>query len=282
MKHITLCADDYGQNLAVSQGIIALLRDNRLSATSCLTNAPEWPSHAKALLPFHGRADIGLHFNLTEGKALSPAFIRHYGATLLSLPVLMRKAYLRQLDSAAIEDECHAQLDQFVRAVGQLPDFIDGHQHVHQLPVVREVLVKVCASRFQGHCFYMRCVNDKLTATDWLQGQWLKKSIILLSTPWFQRLLRHVQIPHNQSFSGIYSFAKAKDYRAIFPHFLDMTKEDGLILCHPGLDSSAVDDSIAWVRGYEYRYLSSEQFLQDCAQRNIVISRFNYVRCLKT
>jgi predicted glycoside hydrolase/deacetylase ChbG (UPF0249 family) len=35
------------------------------------------------------------------------------------------------------------QWDKFTEACGRLPDFIDGYQHVHQLPVICDVLFAV-------------------------------------------------------------------------------------------------------------------------------------------
>ena len=90
-KRIVLCADDYGQAPAISDGIIELLKDQRLSAVSCMTNTPDWPIYAKNLLPFRLERDIGLHFNLTEGKPLSEQFRAKYGDQLFTLSTLMRK-----------------------------------------------------------------------------------------------------------------------------------------------------------------------------------------------
>ncbi|OGT47302.1 MAG: hypothetical protein A3E83_00790 [Gammaproteobacteria bacterium RIFCSPHIGHO2_12_FULL_41_20] len=273
MRHVVLCADDYGQNLAISQGIIALLQASRLSATSCLTNADHWLDHAKWLLPFQGKLDIGMHFNLTEGNALSTTFSHYYGSHLFSLGHLMMRAYARQLNQAVIEDECCAQLERFVSATGMLPDFIDGHQHVHQLPIVREAMLNVCAKRLCGQHFYVRCVNDRLIMSDWLHGCGVKKSLILVGTCGLRRLLQQAHIPYNTSFSGIYVFNQAQNYATLFPRFLDGVQDGGLIMCHPGMGEQE-GDPIGSVRGHEYRYFSGEQFLKDCRQKNVVISRF--------
>src|SRR5438445_12446121 len=116
MKKITLCADDYGQNQSISQAIIALLGKNRLTATSCMTTALTWPEHAKWLHPLVQQADIGLHFNLTEGTPLSSNLMNSHG--FLPLSPLLFKAYWRALNRVAIESELHAQLDAFEAAMG--------------------------------------------------------------------------------------------------------------------------------------------------------------------
>jgi predicted glycoside hydrolase/deacetylase ChbG (UPF0249 family) len=44
MKRIVLCADDFGQSAAISQGILQLVQAGRLSAVSCMTEADSWRS----------------------------------------------------------------------------------------------------------------------------------------------------------------------------------------------------------------------------------------------
>src|SRR5688572_11966045 len=110
-KRIVLCADDYGQALAISEGIVNLLSAQRLSAVSCIVNTVSWGDHAKWLLPFHPQTDIGLHFNLTEGKALSEQYIEIHGRQFLPLSQMLWRALGRKLNKSAIEAECHAQID---------------------------------------------------------------------------------------------------------------------------------------------------------------------------
>ena len=49
----------------------------------------------------------------------------------------------RRLDPAALADEIASQVREFVDAFGRAPDFIDGHQHVHLFPQVRDALLEV-------------------------------------------------------------------------------------------------------------------------------------------
>lgn len=273
-KSIVLCADDYGQAPAISQGIIDLIQSGRLSATSCMVNASFWPEHSQWLVPHQAQVDIGLHFNLTEGKAVSKAYIATYGESLFSLSSLMRRACLHQLDGTAIEAECHAQIDQFEQAMGRLPNFIDGHQHVHQFPVIRTALLKVYEQRLRGQNAYIRLVNEKIKITGVIQD--FKKIIIhALGTKALKQLLDTHKIPYNQTFAGIYSFSQAGHYQQLFPRFLAEIDDGGLIMCHPGLASSAdAKDSIAQARYEEYQYFASNQFLADCEQEKVVIRRF--------
>lgn len=88
------------------------------------------------------------------------------------------------------------------------------------------------------------------------------------------KLLTENKIPHNQTFSGIYAFNLAKDYPEYFPQFLQAVKDNGLIMCHPGLLATEAQDSIAAARYQEYDYLSGEQFIADCRANMVAIKRF--------
>lgn len=274
-KRIVLCADDYGQASPISQGILELIAKKRLSATSCMVNMPPWPIHAQALTPYQDKVDIGLHFNLTEGKALSREYINAYGEQFFSLATLLRKTYLRQLDSDIIAAECHAQIERFQEYLGFLPHFIDGHQHIHQFPIIRDALLRVYQQKLSQPPAYIRLVNEGVELSDYIFAP--KKMIIYLSgMKSLKNLLETHRIPHNTSFSGIYNFKRAKRYKDFFPHFLQKVTQGGMIMCHPGLPSNDKADSIAEARYEEYQYLAGDQFLIDCEKEGVIISCFNH------
>lgn len=271
MKRIVLCADDYGQAPNITEAIIQLISAGRISATSCLVNTEFWSESAHMIRPYRGEIDLGLHFNLTEGPALSEQFRACYGEQLFSLKVLMAKSSLRWLDQSVIEAELEAQLDAFVKHAGKAPDYIDGHQHVHQFPVVREALLQVHARRL-GQEVYLRSVQPRLQIAK--PGQLLKKSIIsLMGANVFRRLLDEKSLRANASFSGIYDFAQAAQYRQYFKQFLAEITDGGIIMTHPGLSNGSQNDLIAAARSQEFDYLMSPEFLQDCRQNQVSIAR---------
>lgn len=272
-KRIVLCADDFGQAEPISKAIIVLIQHGRITATSCMVNSQFWPEHGKWLRTFKGNIDIGLHFNLTEGQALSKAYIEKYGKNFSPLTKVMRRAILRQLDKKVVEEECHAQLDKFQEVLGVLPDFIDGHQHVHQFPVIRDAIVNVYNKRLQSHQPYMRWVNEKINV--WNVCSDFKKILICATgTRGLKKLLNKHHIPHNQTFSGVYSFSDAEKYSKTFPKFLAEIGNEGLIMCHPGLAAPKTDDVIADARYQEYQYLFGSEFLMDCYKQGAILGRF--------
>lgn len=289
-KRIVLCADDFGQAPAISQGILDLIKKKRLSATTCLVTSPYWFDHSRLLLAQIKEAgsqprefDIGLHFNLTEGFALSKMFKEQMGETFPSLPTLLRRAYLKQLTVEVIASECLAQLDHFVEALGVWPDFMDGHQHIHQFPIIREALLSVYLTHLYPHnpSAYIRFVNETTTIKECFKDlrqfkTHLKKMIIYTTgSRTFGKLLRDKNICHNPSFAGIYSFSNANNYRSWFQYFLRKVTNQGLIMCHPAYLNQGGSDKIADARYQEYLYFSSQVFLEDCRQNDVILTTFH-------
>ncbi|MHB1221595.1 MAG: ChbG/HpnK family deacetylase [Gammaproteobacteria bacterium] len=269
-KRIVLCADDYGQALAISQGILALIKQGRLTATSCLVNTPYWEEHAKWLLPFKDQVDIGLHFNLTEGKPLSEGYRAGQGPVFYSVNKLLALTFLRRVSQSAIEAECHAQIDQFEAAIGFLPRNIYGNQHVHQFPVIRDALLNVYEQRLRASNAYIRLANE---TPDFC----LKKIIIYASgAAALKKQLRKRAIPHNASFAGIYPFHEAHEYPVYFTEFLQKIGDKGLIMCHPGLETVELDDPIGAARVKEYDYFAGQLFVDECARQSVELGRLEY------
>lgn len=263
MKSFILCADDYGHSDGVSQGIIELIKQGRLSATSCMTTAPLWAKHARLLKAHDGEVQVGLHFNLTEGKPLTKPKSMIQRGEFLSLKDVLIKAHLRSINKDEVINELNAQLDGFKEHFGRLPDYIDGHQHVHHLPVIRKALVEVVNDRFSSDDVYIRLARNFYSIKSWV--------ISLTGGLYFPGLLRKNNIRYNPSFSGIYDFAKAQNYRQYFLQFLQQIGEGGIVMCHPGLEQDIELDIIADSRYCEFQYLMSKQFIVDCEASNRVV-----------
>lgn len=226
MKRVILCADDYSYCPQVSAGIVSLLEKQRLSAVGCMTNRPSWKGCSKRLRDFQGQIDIGLHLNLTEGPFLSQRMAR----VGRPLKAMLLSSFLRRLDPEAIEKELTQQIDAFSQHMGCLPDFIDGHEHVHQLPVVRDIVCDVYKRYFIDRSAYIRVSTNPWKTTVCVQRS-LKGWVIGVLGGWrLKSLLEAHRIPHNTSFSGIYGLKPGSDYRTLFQGFLKHVNDGGLLI----------------------------------------------------
>lgn len=255
MKAIGLCADDYGQHAGIDDGVCGLVAQGRLTAVSCLSEAPRWPAAAARLRELAG-ADIGLHLNLTERLGAPPA----------SLAMLIASAYLRQLDGAALRLTLARQCDAFEAAMGRAPEFIDGHQHVHQLPQVADALMALLDQRYGARRPWVRNTVP-------LPGVGGFKPALLraLGGGALARRLRAQGVPTNAGFGGVYGF-DTPHYGALVDAWLAHARDGALLMCHPA-SAPGPHDAIAAQRLVEYAFLASDAFPALLATRQIRLVR---------
>lgn len=263
-KKIILCADDFGLSPGICQGILKLVQMQRLSAVSCMVNNDHFPSYAQELQALHQQVQIGLHFNLTEGSLLSKPAQSCFG-----LNELLIKTHLGLLRPSFIEHEFNAQLDRYLQIMGVLPDFIDGHQHVHQFPQIRSIILKIYKQRLSDKTRYIRSTYPALTLAEYQ----LKGSILAYSGGKnLHAALKKKNIPHNSHFTGVYDFANNTDYRSLFNRWLSLVSGPTLMMCHPG-EGQLAGDPIADTRIIEMNYFSSDDFLADCCAHQVQLAR---------
>jgi predicted glycoside hydrolase/deacetylase ChbG (UPF0249 family) len=113
-KPLVLCADDYAQHAGVTQAVLALARQGRLSATSAMVLSPRWRADAAPLRELRARLDVGLHLDFTSDFAIAAG----HG---LSLGTAMRRALLGGFDAEAARGVIERQLDAFEAAWGARP-----------------------------------------------------------------------------------------------------------------------------------------------------------------
>ncbi|XP_042579025.1 carbohydrate deacetylase-like isoform X3 [Cyprinus carpio] len=142
---LVVTGDDFGYCERRNQGIVDCFKAGGISNVSLLVNAVS-AEHA-AELAKRNHIPIGLHANLSEGLPVSQDL---RGSTLLNKEGFFHgKMGFRevlqcgQLKMSEVEAELRAQVNRFCELVGQVPYHMDGHQHVHVLPEVREVFAQV-------------------------------------------------------------------------------------------------------------------------------------------
>jgi predicted glycoside hydrolase/deacetylase ChbG (UPF0249 family) len=259
MKRLILCADDYALAPGVSRAIRELAAAGRLNATSVMTPGPDLGTEAerlKAAAP-PGFA-IGLHVTLTGGLTplTQPRLMRFWP----DIAPLMAGAFLRRIDRNAVAGEIEAQFQAFAKAFGGAPDFVDGHQHAHLLPGIRN-LVLDAVLRHAPHAWVRQCRGPRGA------GRGAKGQVIAALSGGLKRAAAARGIPTNPAFSGAYDFAQAERFPAIFPTFLRGLPDGALVMVHPGHVDEVLRrvDPIHDPREVELAYLAGETFPHDLA-----------------
>lgn len=259
-RRLDLCADDFGLTPGLSQVVASLAGRGRVSSLSCLVNGAHWVGCAPLLAPLAGRIGVGMHFNLTEGAPLSEALARRW-PRLPALPRLIVAAQLRRLPLADIGAEWRAQLAAFVAAAGRLPDHVDGHQHVHHLPGVRDIVLAGVAAL---------APPPGVRNTGRVLGPGFAVKRRLIEATGGRALARRLArggLPHSTALLGAYDFAAA-DYGALMRGWLERAPAQGaLLFCHPGPHEPG--DAIGAARAREHAYLAGDEFARDLSAAGI-------------
>jgi chitin disaccharide deacetylase len=263
MKKIILCADDYAQSAAISSGILQLVEQRRLSAVSCFSEAEFWTRTENSLFDYRDRVDIGLHFNLTQPFPAATVATQPLGA-------VMRSALSGGINRNQIVQALNAQLDCFESVAGQAPDFVDGHQHVHILPGIRDIVVVELAQRYRQRKPYLRAVNPRLPG----HGGLIKLMVLKLLGRGFDDLAQRHGLRTNRGFAGIYSLQPDADFAALMRKWINTARSGDLLMCHPGAAASDINDPIAATRPHELALFRSAEFDDLLARNAICLSRF--------
>ena len=259
MKRLILCADDYALAPGVSRVIRDLAAAGRLNATSVMTPGPDLAAEAQRLVAVAPAGfQIGLHVTLTGG--LVPLTAPRYAMAEGISPLLLR-AHLRRLDRPALAAEVEAQMRAFLAAFGRPPAFVDGHQHAHLLPVVRDIVV-AAAERHAPGAWIRQCGGPRGA------GEGVKGRVIAALSRGLRRTLARHRIPTNPAFSGAYDFRRAAGFAEIFPRFLEGLPDGALVMVHPGAVDAALEraDPVHAPREHEAAYLAGGRFLADLAR----------------
>ena len=248
-RRLAICVDDFGLGEGVNQAVLALARQGRISATSCMVGAPQWQAGAPVLRDLDPAAlDVGLHLDLTEFP---------FDARLrLPLKQWLARSHLRLVPWGALRTEIEGQLDAFEQALGRPPAHVDGHQHVHQLPVVRETLLAALDARYGTRRPWLR--RTRRPAGERLGGKaWL---IEALGCAGLARLAAANGYLQNGHLLGVYDFeGDAERYLALLGQWLRAAADGDLVMCHPATELVR-GDAIAPARVWEYQVLTGPAF----------------------
>ena len=226
-KRVIVCGDDFGMNADIDEGMIALADMGRISAVSCLALGPTFAANARRL--DERNVDIGLHVNLTESLGAE-------AVPMPSLGKLIFNAYAGRLDTGWVQSQLTLQFDAFEAAFGRAPDYVDGHQHVHQLPGIRDQVLLQLKRRQGAHRPWLR-----QTAPGMLCGIPVKESIKArvigaLGAGALARQASRNGLRTNRRLLGVYGFEGGKRrYADLLQNWLFNARDGDLLMCHPAV-----------------------------------------------
>jgi predicted glycoside hydrolase/deacetylase ChbG (UPF0249 family) len=141
-------ADDFGISEAVNRGIVEAHERGIVTSTSIMATGPQF-EHAIELARLRPSLGVGVHLVLTEHRPLTGAaaasLVRSDGAFEPHLKHLLAKRLRGLVSMTEVRRELDAQIRR-VRSAGITVNHLDGHQHVHVLPGVAQVVAELAAA----------------------------------------------------------------------------------------------------------------------------------------
>jgi len=279
VKNLIVNADDLGWTDGVNRGILEAFHHGIVTSTSLLANGAAFAGGVEAarLAPGLG---VGVHLNLSDGP---PVAERETITSLLNddgefaggpEKLLLRRAR-RGLRLAEVESEWDAQI-QKVRDAGIAPTHLDGHKHVHMLPGLFEIALKLAKRHDIGAIRVSLEVSSLRAAlssgSKQHAGVVMKQGVQARGLKLLARDAReqaeHAGISTADYFCGIAQTGElTRDGVAQFVKSLpDGTTE---LMCHPGYADAALQKTRTRLQDSRQTEL---QILTDTAIRNLVAS----------
>lgn len=137
MKHrLIITADDYGLCDSVNRAIDACAEAKVVLSTNVMPNMDKAEDAAdlKKRFPY---LSIGIHYNFTVGKPISPAdqvqTLIHPDGTFLSYPEIRKKCREGTYNFKEVAQEMKLQYNRYREICGE-PDYWNTHENVHVYP----------------------------------------------------------------------------------------------------------------------------------------------------
>jgi chitin disaccharide deacetylase len=240
-------ADDFGIDDEHDAVMIGLLKKNKIDGVSVFSEFIQASCAQNiAKVRSENNVQIGLHFNLTHGDSC------------IDVSSLLSNAIFRKIDKIKILNSLNHQLQAFEEKFGFMPDFIDGHQHVHTFPIISKVIIQTL-ERIQFTGWVRNIGSGSLTGLHlaW-KYSFFKKFLVLEVLSFFHRRdLKKSALSFNKFFFGLLPLEQPKKLSIALSslYSLDFSTST-IIMCHPGsLDGSESIDHPAKSRDLEASFL---------------------------
>ncbi len=273
-RRVAVCVDDFGLHPGINQATLQLADMARVNAIGCMVGGPAFAAGSRQLSSLDRQGiDIGLHLDITAYPQ-NPSSRR-------SLPSWIASAYSARLDEELLREEIQAQLDAFEQALGCRPAFVDGHQHVHQLPGIGRLLIETLDQRGGSPRPWLRSTRWG-RAGQAMDGQTvpsgLKPRLIeALGAAAFSRKASRCGYLQNGCLLGVYDFSGGPQrYLKLLRGWFAVAGDGDLLMCHPSRPIQA-DDPILAARLAEFEVLVGGGFADALDESRVTLSSMSRI-----
>lgn len=275
LKRLIVSADDFGLTKGVNRGIVKAFQEGIVTSASLLSVGQAYDD-AISLAKRNPGLDIGIHLCLTEEKPILekeiiPSLTVRSGRFLETHGKFILNYILRRVDLNDVEKEIDAQIKRIIDS-GIPLTHMDSHGHIHMLPHILAVAVKL-AKKYNIRI--IRYPREKISFCDF---KWQRYAafcflgLACLLTKFNQEYKRFIKIDYFFGFfnSGQLSLESVRKILSIFSSGV------GELSCHPGEYDAAHQRYNCWKYNWqrELKALTSNDMKMAIEEANIELINF--------
>lgn len=280
MKSLIVNADDLGWTEGVNRGIAEAHRNGIVTSASLLANGSAFASGVEVARSVPGLG-VGVHLNLSDGppvaaRELVTSLVNDRGEFEGGPENLLLRVARGGLALHEVEQEWEAQIEK-VRDAGIQPTHLDGHKHVHMLPGLFEIALRLAkrygigAIRVAHEASSLRAAlstGEELHTAAVLKQGVQARGLKLLARD-ARELAERAGISTADYFCGIAQTGEMtkQGVAQLLRSLPDGTTE---LMCHPGYADQALRNTPTRLQGSRQTEL---QILTDVEVRNLVASQ---------
>jgi predicted glycoside hydrolase/deacetylase ChbG (UPF0249 family) len=238
-------ADDFGLSKGVNLGIIESYQCGPVRSATIMAGTPGF-KHAVELAKVNPGLNVGIHLAVSAGKSVGGTYktITDSEGRFLRLLELESKAKEGTIDLDEVEAEFEAQIEK-VLAAGIKPDHFDTHHHVHNLPGIITVYLKLVkkygvAARFLEDELYQReyegvKTTEKFSSEfygDCATPEDLRRMLSSCNAESFEIMSHPAFVDYDLYTASSYNTKRAYELSVLTsPEIMDFIKQNGYELC---------------------------------------------------
>jgi predicted glycoside hydrolase/deacetylase ChbG (UPF0249 family) len=247
-RHLVVTADDVGLHPGMTQGALEAHERGIVTACSVAAGGPDFP-RAVELLRDRPSLTVGVHLVLVGGRPLSLAvevrsLVTRDGVFLPGFRAFLRRYYAGRIHLDEVERELRRQIEGLLGA-GLAVRHANGHQHLHVLPRVHEVVLRLAEEYGIG---FVRTPIDRRPRRVPLPRRLAVLGLACLARGAHRRAQHHPRVRAGDGTIGIAEAGHLTVGR--ITELLPLVEGLTELVCHPGIDERAIAAEFPW--GYEW------------------------------
>lgn len=234
-----IVADDLGLNDAINGGVFFAFKNELIDGASLMANGEAFDDAMQRLKDVPN-ASIGIHLVLVEEKPVSdiseiPSLVTKDDFLHKNHKIFFIRYILGLINKKEIYLEMKAQINKCIQ-VGIKPVFINSHQHLHLLPNIMDMTIKL-AKEFDIP--YIRVVVEPISLG---KGKLFRQAQLLFLNflSWLaKKKIKKAGLQHNDFFMGFIDAGNLNIKSLKLAEKLQKTYPEKIIElgCHPGFEN---------------------------------------------